>query len=266
MVQSVLSTSEYRSFRLVKKEYLTQGVENPVVLLRFALPREDAILGLDIGHHIRLKGHYRDEGIADGSGELQFVERSYTPVSTNDDKGYFDIVVKLYPMGKMSRYLSGLEIGDSVQVMGPHGRFSYKPNMHKELFMIAGGSGITPVLQVIKQILKNRHEDQTRMTLLYGNISEGDIILRREIEEMQREHSDRFKLVLVLKNSPEGWTHESGFINQDILKKYLPDQTNSEMDRDHVKVLLCGSPTMIKVSKETLLNQMGYNRRQIFTF
>lgn len=74
--------------------------------------------------------------------------RSYTPVSSNSDRGHWDLIVKVYPQGKMTQYLDNMKIGDYIEAMGPKGKFVYQKNKFKKIGMLAGGSGITPCLQV----------------------------------------------------------------------------------------------------------------------
>lgn len=84
--------------------------------------------------------------------------RPYTPVSRNTQKGYFDLIVKVYDSGVMSKHLGSLSPGDSLEVKGPIPKIEYRPNMKKRIGMIAGGSGITPMYQVILEVLSNRDD------------------------------------------------------------------------------------------------------------
>jgi hypothetical protein len=90
------------------------------------------------------------------------VARAYTPVSSDDDIGRFDLVVKVYSQGNMSKHLDTLKIGDTILVQGPRGRLTYagmgefmirgadgmESRKVKRVGMMAGGTGITPMLQV----------------------------------------------------------------------------------------------------------------------
>merc|ERR1719159_1670089 len=120
-----------------------------------------------------VKGQAGDDGKAPA--------RPYTPITTNDQKGYFELMVKGYPSGVVSKHLCSLKAGDSVEVKGPFEKLPYKANMKKRIGMVAGGSGITPMLQVLKEILKNP-EDGTEVTLIYANQTPSDILLRKELD------------------------------------------------------------------------------------
>ena len=78
--------------------------------------------------------------------------RSYTPISSDVHPGYFDLMIKSYPQGNISRHLGTLKVGDTMKVKGPRGAMVYEPNMVRAFGMIAGGTGITPMLQIIRAV------------------------------------------------------------------------------------------------------------------
>lgn len=82
--------------------------------------------------------------------------------------------------------------------------------------MIAGGTGITPMLQIIKAILRNP-EDKTQIDLLFANVNEEDILLKEDLDELSSTHSN-FRVHYVLNNPPEGWTGGVGFVTADMIK------------------------------------------------
>ncbi|KAG2393720.1 hypothetical protein C9374_007251 [Naegleria lovaniensis] len=240
--ESVISAEEYRPFKLIEKKSLTEGenVKCPVRLFRFELPAGKS-LGLPVGQHISLKATINGEEVA----------RSYTPTSSNDDKGFFDLVVKIYPKGLMTQHLDTMKIGDTILVSGPKGRFNYEKNKYSKLGMIAGGTGITPMLQVIEEILKHP-DDKTEIALLYGNLTEQDIILRDRLEELARKHP-QFTLYHVLNEPPTNWTQGVGFITQEMIEKYLPTAG------EKMNVLMCGPPPMLGAMKGHL-EKLGMKR------
>ncbi|SAM00381.1 hypothetical protein [Absidia glauca] len=103
-----------KKFKLVEKIKINHNTS----LYRFALPKPTDVLGLPIGQHISV--------ITTIDGED--VVRNYTPTTGNETKGYFDLVIKTYPEGNVSKYMAGLEPGDSISVQGPKGAYSYTPN------------------------------------------------------------------------------------------------------------------------------------------
>merc|ERR1719204_1708874 len=111
--QRALKHDEWRKFKLVEKKSVTHNSR----IFRFELQTPDTILGLPVGNHISLR-FFSDTDNA-------YIERPYTPVTSDDDPGYFELLIKIYPKGKMGQYLDHLPVGTPVEVKGPHGRIHY---------------------------------------------------------------------------------------------------------------------------------------------
>lgn len=127
-------------------------------------------------------------------------------------------MIKAYPTGNISRHLTTLKVGDTMKVRGPKGAMVYTPNMVRKFGMIAGGTGITPMLQIIRAIQRGRSSgDKTEVTLIFANVDEKDILLREEIEDVAREDK-LFKVYYVLNNPPEKWNGGVGFVTQEMIK------------------------------------------------
>lgn len=134
-VKGWLKPEEYQKLPLVKKEKLSPNTYRFV----FQLPTENTILGLPIGQHISIRAEI------DGKP----VSRSYTPVSNNSDPGFLKFVIKCYTDGQLTgKYMQNLQVGDEVEIRGPKGTMRYRKGMVKEIGMVAGGTGITPMYQV----------------------------------------------------------------------------------------------------------------------
>ncbi|KAK2086278.1 NADH-cytochrome b5 reductase 1 [Saguinus oedipus] len=226
------------------------------------------------GKHIYLSARI------DGS----LVIRPYTPVTSDEDQGYVDLVIKVYLKGvhpkfpeggKMSQYVDSLKIGDVVEFRGPSGLLTYtgkghfniqpnkksppEPRVAKKLGMIAGGTGITPMLQLIRAILKVP-EDPTQCFLLFANQTEKDIILREDLEELQARYPNRFKLWFTLDHPPKDWAYSKGFVTADMIREHLP------APGDDVLVLLCGPPPMVQLACHPNLDKLGYSQKMRFTY
>lgn len=223
-------------------------VSHNVAIYRFALPRPTDILGLPIGQHISLA--------ATIAGQPKEVVRSYTPISSDNEAGYFDLLVKAYDQGNISKYLTGLKVGQTMKVRGPKGAMVYTPNMCRHIGMIAGGTGITPMLQIIKAIIRNRPRnggnDTTKVDLIFANVNPDDILLQEELEKLVQE-DEGFRVYYVLNNPPEGWTSGVGFVTPDMIKERLPAPAPD------VKVLLCGPPPMVSAMKKAT-ESLGYTK------
>ncbi|EED19776.1 NADH-cytochrome b5 reductase [Talaromyces stipitatus ATCC 10500] len=242
--RKVLNPKEFQDFVLKEKNLISHNV----AIYRFALPRSTDILGLPIGQHISLQAQI--------AGNPTPVVRSYTPISSDHEAGYFDLLVKTYPQGNISKYLDELKIGQTMKVRGPKGAMVYTPNMSRHIGMIAGGTGITPMLQIIKAIIRGRPRnggnDTTKIDLIFANVNPEDILLKDELDKLAAE-DDQFNIYYVLNNPPEGWKGGVGFVTADMIKEHLPAPA------DDVKVLLCGPPPMISAMKKTT-EALGYKK------
>jgi cytochrome-b5 reductase len=144
--------------------------------------------------------------------------RSYTPISGDHQPGYFDLLIKSYPTGNISRHMASLAVGQTIRVRGPKGAFVYTPNMVRHFGMIAGGTGITPMLQVVKAIIRGRAAgDRTEVDLIFANVTEQDILLREDLDALAREDKG-FRVHYVLDKPPAGWEGGVGYVTADMLQ------------------------------------------------
>lgn len=247
----VLSASEFRKYQVLKVTTVSHNTK----LIRFELPAAKS-LGLTIGRHISVRGE------VDGNKVL----RAYTPVSRIDQLGYFDLLIKRYEHGKLSSFLHQCQAGDMVDVRGPVGRFKYDINEHSHIGLIAGGTGITPCLQLLKTILlcPAYKDDTTTFTLLYQNRLEQDILLREEIEALQKTYFTRFKLRLFLSNpgnsnSNSSSNSRSSNSSGQVLKEgYIDEATLDELQGAGL-VAVCG-PSGFNEAMVAMLKRNDENR------
>ena len=107
-----------------------------------------------------------------------------------------DLLIKEYPEGNVSKYVHNLKVGESVEVKGPFKKLEYKPNMKKEIGMIAGGTGVTPMVQVLETIFRNS-DDNTRVSLITANLTEEDILCKELFDSLEEQFPGRFKVSLI---------------------------------------------------------------------
>ena len=119
----------------------------------------------------------------------------------------------------------------------------YTPNMVREIGMLAGGTGITPMLQIIRAVVKNS-DDDTRISLIYANITTDDILLREDLESLAKNHPEKFRLYLVVEKKVEGWTGGVGYISEAMIREFCPPPAND------IKILICGPPPMVSAMKK----------------
>jgi cytochrome-b5 reductase len=196
-----------------------------------------------------------------------------TPNMSIDQKGTVEFVIKKYPNGPMSSHLHDMEPGQRLDIKGPIPKYQWTPNKHEHVAMIAGGTGITPMWQVANAIFKNP-EDKTKVTLVFGNISEEDILLKKELEHLENTYPQRFRAFYVLDNPPEQWQGGKGFVTKELLKTVLPEPKEGEK----IKIFVCGPPGLYKAisgGKKSPSDQgdlaghlkdLGYSKDQVYKF
>jgi cytochrome-b5 reductase len=212
--KKVLDPNKFQDFPISEKTITSHNT----AIYRFKLPTQNSILGLPIGQHISLAANLDVKDPKTEEVQNKEVVRSYTPISSDVHPGYFDLMIKSYPTGNISRHLATLKVGDTMKVKGPKGAMVYTPNMVRSFGMIAGGTGITPMLQIIRAILRGRKSgDKTEINLIFANVNEDDILLREDLDQLAREDKN-FNLYYVLNNPPEGWTGGVGFVTADMIK------------------------------------------------
>lgn len=200
------------------------------------------------------------------------VIRPYTPISDENAVGYLDLLVKKYPNGPMSTHLHDMAPGQRLDVKGPIPKYPWEANKHKHIALIAGGTGITPMYQLCRAIFDNPNDD-TKVTLVFGNISEQDILLKNELAALENHYPRRFRAFYVLDNPPKTWTGGKGYINKELLKTVLPEPKDED-----IKLFVCGPPGMmdsISGSKKSprdqgelkgILKELGYTPEQVYKF
>ena len=261
------------------------NISHDTVRFRFGLPKSAPILGLPVGKHFKLycpnpkgsvEGMWNGKEDAD-SGENE-IERKYTPTTSDDDVGFVDLVIKVYKRGvvdrfpdggKMSQYMNTLQVGDCMTISGPWGMNEYlgKGNFKvgtkslscSKLGMMAGGTGITPMLQVMAAILKDP-SDKTEISLIYANQTEDDILVRDELEDLALKHPTRLKLWYTLDRPPAGWKYSTGFITAEMISEHIPAPA------DDTIVLMCGPPPMVKFACMDNLTKLGFSKSSMVAF
>lgn len=210
-----LRAAVFKPFKLIEVETLNYNTR----LFRFAIPPLNgapAGLGLPIGRHVSVRA------VIDG----QKVVRPYTPTSPPEQVGSFDLVLKRYQMGKISKFMfDELKVGDSMEVRGPTGRFKYSANRYARIGCVAAGSGITPMLQLIRGIVSDSADD-TELSLVFQNRGQEDILLRDELDALVAANDGRLSVTYVLSKPHDGWDeteeHVAGHITPELLRERLP--------------------------------------------
>ncbi|KAI5898869.1 ferredoxin reductase-like protein [Schizophyllum commune H4-8] len=200
------------------------------------------------------------------------VIRPYTPITPSDKQGELSILIKKYDTGKMSKHIFEMKEGDKLGIKGPIMKIPWQINQFDEVAMIAGGSGITPMHQILEYALKNK-ENKTRFTLIFANVTEKDILLKEQFDEWEKKYPNTFKAVYTLDKPSEGWKGPTGYVNAELIKQHVAPATLGEK----VKVLVCGPPGQVAslAGKKAgyaqgelsgVLKELNYTPEQVFKF
>lgn len=147
---------------------------------------------------------------------------------------------------------------------------SYTPNSTQQITMIAGGSGITPMIQVLRRIVSNP-SDKTKVQLIYANKRADDILCRELLESWAKQYPEKLSIYYTLDNPPEKWTGGQGFVTESMLEGRIPKPGEG-------KIYVCGPPGMMNwISGDKapdksqgelsgLLKKLGYGEADVFKF
>lgn len=181
------------------------------------------------------------------------VKRPYTPSSLPGVTGFFDLTVKRYATGVVSKHLHDLRVGDTVLMSGPNPGGHWVDGMAKRVGFVAGGTGITPMISIIRWVLTKRIE--VELFLIFANKTETDIIFREEWKRAAQEHPN-FHCYHILEQPPPGWPEGTGRVTVDILRRHLP------VPGSDTCIFLCGPPAMVDTLEATL-KELGYPEQAI---
>ena len=254
-------TTEWTSVPLLER----WKISPTTMVLRFGLPDTTKSLQLSTCACILAHTKMDDEDVV----------RPYTPISTNANIGYFDLLVKHYgPTAKMSRYMHDImKVGDTLDFK--HIEFNVKIQAPfgnpKHICMLVGGTGISPIIQALHAILGAKDSPATKVTMLYGSKISSDILGAEILEQWSNDFKDRLEVVHILSDEPtenSSWTGLRGFINQTYIEKYIPPPSESPL------IFICGPPPMYNAlsgpreEKEVtgVLGSMGYQTEHVYKF
>lgn len=285
----VFLARERKRARIAEVRELTPDTK----LFRISLGSADTILGLPVGKHITIFAPNPEtclkNGTWNGKPDLdrggQEIERKYTPVTGNETPGHVDLVIKVYRPGttkmpdgkevtwsdggKLGLYLDSKVPGDFIEILGPLGLNEYmgrgtfklpgRTATATKVGMMAGGTGITPMLQVVQAALRDP-EDHCHFSLIYANKTEDDILCRDILDELAKTGRGRFSLFYTLDFPPANWQGKTGFITADMIKECLPPPS------DDTLVLMCGPPPMVEHACKKNLTALGFEKKAMVAF
>lgn len=255
-----LRKDRWTSVKLIKREKASSDTS----VYTFELPNDKKILGLGTGQHLHVGFHLFD----------RMLTRPYTPTrpslppankskrdsgyedneNFHDGDGTFDLTVKTYfpseeqPGGAMSNILDTVPIGEEVDIKGPSGEILYHGNGNFKIegkdrhfdrvSLVLGGTGVTPGYSIVARIAMEGG-DETQLRIIDANNTQGDILMREQLEEFERRSNGGIKVVNVLSKPDENWKGLKGFVTEDMMREHLFEPSEGSV------ALMCGPPVMI---------------------
>eukprot|EP00943_MAST-04B_sp_MAST-4B-sp1_P000944 g944.t1 len=268
-VYHVMTPNEFLPFYLLNKKQIA----NTMFIYTFLLDPSHSLGIKTVERHLQVRGKLPSSN--------EVVIREYTPVSHNKVKGKFDLAVKLYPNGKMSKIFANLKNGDSIEMRGPFGDVSiempefeniakigrgpnFKTNFNemKNISMVAGGSGITPMLQILKSDAAQVSDVQ--FCLLFANRTLGDVSFFKDLMHLSQNNKN-ISIYFYLSQGPlpsapiAGCNIEIGRIGEKHLREVIfPPRKDSAL-------LICG-PEEFETSMCAIGEYIGFLKNNIYVF
>jgi ferredoxin-NADP reductase len=180
--------------------------------------------------------------------------RPYSIASPPNQRAFYDLTIKAVPDGFVSAHLlEDTRVGDCLQSTGPMGNFFHNPLSHfNEVVFLAGGSGITPMMSMIREVTDRGL--QRRIHLFFGNRKADDIIFKEELERLAKRH-DNLTVDFVISEPEPDYQGLTGFIDGKLLTDSIGGLTNKTF-------FLCGPEAMYKFCRAEL-EALRLQRKQI---
>ena len=184
--------------------------------------------------------------------------RSYSIASPPKDSNHIELAVELIADGEVSSYFHEVaEIGDQVEIRGPiGGPFTWTPTFFGSLLMVAGGSGIVPIMSILRD--RNLTSSNVRTVLLNSARSWDDIIYRTELEDLALKDPLLSVVYTLTRLQPHHWHGYDRRIDISMLEETISDF--SKIDR----VYICGNTGFVETSAH-LIVALGVNPADIKT-
>lgn len=197
--------------------------------------------------------------VMDFDGKEQ--RRSYSLCTSPFVDPFPGISVKRVDGGLFSNYLNEkVNPGKTINVLKPLGNFTtdFHSKNQRHFIMVAGGSGITPIMGILKSVLVN--EPNSIITLIYCSRSEEQIIFKRQLDLLEKANPDRLKVIHNLSQPSEEWKGPKGRLNPDSFKEFV---SQAEYEQRYEEIyFLCG-PDGIMDTAANVLEELGIPEERI---
>jgi ring-1,2-phenylacetyl-CoA epoxidase subunit PaaE len=190
------------------------------------------------------------------------VRRSYSLCTSPYTDPHPGITVKKVKGGLVSNYLNEqIRPGKTIEIMKPLGHFTtdFHSKNKNHFVMIAGGSGITPIMGIAKSVLVN--EPSSKVTLIYCSRSEEQIIFKKQLEALQAKYGERLEVVHNLSQPSAEWNGLKGRLNSQKIKSILTEINHPDLESS--KYFVCGPDGVMNTALQALA-EMGVDEKSIY--
>ncbi len=188
--------------------------------------------------------------VRDGKDKTE--KKAYS-IASIPGKDYIDFTVKKHNPGPFGTSMQNLKPGDKVAVEYPYGLFFHLPELGNDIVLIGAGSGIVPLMSIIRN--NTEHNHPVKMRLIYTNKTKNDIIYHKELIELEKKNKN-LKLYLAT-TQDESWEGLNGRVGEKIILELIPDYKE-------VLFYLCGPPKMVSKIQQMLI-ALGVEKSKIKT-
>lgn len=188
--------------------------------------------------------------------------RSYSLCTSPFVDSYPGITIKRVKGGVVSNYLNDqIRPGKTLDIMKPMGNFTtdYHSKNKRNFVMIAGGSGITPIMGISKSVLVN--EPESKVILLYCSRSEEQIIFKSELEKLEEKYEGRLMVIHNLSRPESDWSGLKGRLDASKIKDVLDSTVDIKVAEN--RFFVCGPEGLMDVALDTLKN-LGVPKERVF--
>jgi cytochrome-b5 reductase len=220
---------------------------------------------LPVGQHVYLSTKMANPRTG---GDLQYVARAYTPISTDMQLGKVELIIKTYYKdehpkfpdgGWLSQYMDKMKVGDELDFRGPTGAIIYEgqgvfsirgeKRRYQKIGCLSGGTGVTPCFQLMQHTDVNK--EPLSISLLYANQTPDDILLKDKLDDL---NSRGMKVAYTVDKVPNGtvWGGYVGFVTEDMVKSTMPAPGPDTL------ILACGPPVMVDKCLRPICEKLGY--------
>ncbi|KAJ6665800.1 hypothetical protein lerEdw1_001272 [Lerista edwardsae] len=244
----------YRKCKLMSKANVTHDTR----LFSLMLP-PGTHLHVPVGHHLYLKQTITGTDIV----------KPYTPVSSSlvpfkdpscNEKMHIYFMIKIYPNGLFTPVLDSVQIGDYISVSNPEGNFrKAQVEVVEDLFLLAGGTGFTPMVKLLNYVLTNSSCLRT-VKLMFFNRTKDDILWRSQLEQLALKDA-RFDIEFILSEPNKGWTGKQGKVSSSLLSQFLK---RSKCD-SKILICICGPVPFMEQGMQCL-QDLGHSCEEIHCF